>query len=116
LRIAVADIALDNPPVGCIKIHGPEGTDTDAGTTADAGIIVNADAAQFLIPRDGFDRADIQTGRILTLLTGHGDINALGFPFQYPDPASGRVGYPIMRYRTHKLTKPAACAFFVIYI
>jgi len=116
LRITVTDIALEDPPIGGIKIHGPEGTDTDAGTAADAGIIVNADATQFLIPRYRLDRTNIQTGCILTLLTGHGNINALGLPLQYPDPASGRIGYSIMRNSAYKLTKPAACAFFVIYI
>jgi hypothetical protein len=29
LRIAVTDIAFENPPVSVIKIHGTEGTDTD---------------------------------------------------------------------------------------
>jgi hypothetical protein len=29
LRIAVTDVTLENPSIGGIKIHGPEGTDTD---------------------------------------------------------------------------------------
>jgi hypothetical protein len=29
LRIAVTDIAFKDPSIGGIKIHGPEGTDTD---------------------------------------------------------------------------------------
>jgi len=49
LRVAVTDIALEDPPVSGIKIHGPEGTDTDAGTATDAGVIINANPPQFLI-------------------------------------------------------------------
>jgi len=116
LRIAVTDVALEDPPIGGIVIHSTEGTYADAGTAADTGIIVNAHATQFFILRDGLDRTDIQTGRILTLLACHGYINAFGLPFQHPDPAAGRIGYSIMRNRTHKLTQPAARAFLVIYI
>jgi len=116
LRITVANIAFEHPPVGGIKTHGPEGTNADAGAAADAGIIVNRDTTQLFILGDGFDRADIQTGRVLTLLTCHGDINTFGLPLQHPDPAPGRIGNAIVRNSAYQLTQPAACAFFMIYI
>jgi len=114
LRITVTNIALENPPIGRIKIHGSEGTDADAGAAADAGIIVNGYATQFIILRDGFDRADIQTGRVLTLLACHGNINAFGLPLQHPDSAPGGIGNAIVRNRAHQLAQPAAGAFFMI--
>jgi hypothetical protein len=49
LRIAVTDVAFEDPPIGGIKIHGTEGAYADTRTAADAGIIVNTYATQFLI-------------------------------------------------------------------
>ena len=45
LGIAVTDVALEDPPVGGIEIHCTKGAYADTRTAANAGIIVNADAA-----------------------------------------------------------------------
>jgi hypothetical protein len=49
LRLAVTEVALEDPPVDGIITHGTEWADADACAATDAGIIVNADAAHFLI-------------------------------------------------------------------
>ena len=41
LGITIANVAFEDSPIGGIKIHGPEWTNTDAGAAADTGIIVN---------------------------------------------------------------------------
>ena len=81
LRIAVANVALEDPPIDGVKIHCTEGTYADTGTAADAGVVVHGYAAQRLILRNSLDRTDIQTGRILALLTGHGNIDTFSLPF-----------------------------------
>jgi hypothetical protein len=96
LRIPVTMVALEYSFVDGIKAHGPERTYANTRTAADADIIINGHLRRFLVARDGLDRADIQTGRVLALLTGHRDIQAFGLPFYHPDPASGGIGYPIM--------------------
>jgi hypothetical protein len=49
LRIAVTDVALENPPVGRIKIHCTERAHANACSAANTGIIVNAYAIQLHI-------------------------------------------------------------------
>jgi hypothetical protein len=59
LRVAVTDVAFENPPVSTIETHGTKGADADTRTAADTDIIVHRHAAQFLIPGDGFDRTNV---------------------------------------------------------
>ena len=65
LRVAVANVTLDNPPIGGVKIHGAERTNADAGTAADTGIIVNRYPSQFFILGYRFYRAHIQAGMVV---------------------------------------------------
>jgi hypothetical protein len=114
LGITVANVALQNPTIDGIEIHCAKRANADAGPAANTGIIVNSYAPQLFIPRYGLDRTNVQTGRILALLTRHGNIYAFGLPFHHPNPASGRIGYAIVRNRANQLTESATRAFFVI--
>jgi hypothetical protein len=114
LGIAVAEVALEDYFIGDIVVHSPEGADGHTGAATDAAIVINHHSAHFVIFRDGLHRTDIHTGGILALLTGHGDIKALGLPFHNLYAASCGVGNSIMRSSAHKLTQAAPGAFLII--
>jgi hypothetical protein len=96
LRIAITKVAFENLFIDGIKTHCAERANTNARTAADADIVVNINPAHLVIARDRPYRADIQTGRILTLLARHGNINTFRLPFHHSNPASGRIGFPVM--------------------
>jgi hypothetical protein len=114
LRFAVTEVAFEDLFIYSIKAHCAEGANANTRATANADIVVNVNPAHILIARDGLYRADIQTGRILTLLTGHGYVKTLSLPFDHSDPASGRIGFSIMRNSAHKLTQLTARTFLMI--
>jgi hypothetical protein len=87
----MTEIAFDHLTVDTIIAHGTKRTDGDTGTTPDTDVMVNPYKIQLLIPGNGFNRADIQTGSIVTLSAGHRDIQPLSFPFHDPDAAARRV-------------------------
>jgi hypothetical protein len=116
LGIAVAEVALEDPFIDDVVVHGPEGADGDTGAAADADIVIDRHPAHAVIFRDGLHRTDIQAGGILALLTGHGDIKALGLPLDNFYAASCRVGTAVMLNCADELAGSAPGAFLIIYI
>jgi hypothetical protein len=112
LGISVAEIALKILPVDDIEPHCAEGANRHAGTATDTDIVVHHHPAQILIAGDGLHGANDQTGGVLALLAGHGNVKPLGFPFYDLDPASRGIGHAVMKDRADKLTEPAAGALF----
>jgi hypothetical protein len=88
LRISITEIALKILSIYDVKTHRAEGTDRDAGTAANAYIVIHHDPAEFLITGNGLHGANDFTRSILTLLTGHGNIKPFCFPLHNLDPAS----------------------------
>ena len=88
LRVSVTEVAFEILPVNDVKAHCAEGADRDAGTTANAFVVIYHDPAELLIPRDGLHGADDLAGGILALLAGHGNVDSLLLPFHDLDPAS----------------------------
>jgi hypothetical protein len=88
LWISVTEIALKILSIYDVKTHRAEGTDRDAGTAANAYIVIHHDPAEFLIAGNGLYGANDLTGCILTLLTGHGNIKPFCFPLHNLYPAS----------------------------
>jgi hypothetical protein len=74
--------------------------------------VIHHNPVQTLIPGDGLYRTNNHTGSVLALLTGHWDIKPLFLPFHNLDPASGSIGYAVMKNRADELAEPAASAFF----
>jgi hypothetical protein len=116
LRISVTEIALKDLPINHIKIHGAERTDRYARTTANTFVLIHHDPAELFVSGNGLHGADDHTGSILTLLAGHGDIEPFCLPFDYFYPASGRIGYAVVKNCADILTKSAAGALFEIYL
>jgi hypothetical protein len=114
LGIAVAEIALEDHFIDGVVVHGPEGADGHTGAATDADIVINQHSAHFVIFRDGLHRTDIHAGGILALLTGHGDIKALGLPFHNLYAASGGVGKAVMPNCADEFAGPASGAFLII--
>jgi hypothetical protein len=80
LGLPTTQVALEDLFVDDVIIHRPEGTNSDTGTTADTDILINRYESHILVTGDGLYRAYIHAGRIVTLLTGHGDIETFGLP------------------------------------
>jgi hypothetical protein len=74
LRISITEIALEILSIDDIKIHCAEGADRHTGTAANADIVIHHDPVEFLISGNGLHGANDHTGGILTLLTGHGNV------------------------------------------
>lgn len=55
--------------------HGAEGADRHTGAAADTFIVIHFDSVEFIIAGNRMNRTNTHAGRILALLTGHGDIN-----------------------------------------
>jgi hypothetical protein len=77
LRVSVTEIALKILSINNAKIHRAEGAGRHARTASNADIVVHHDPAEFLISGNGFHGANDQTGSVLALLTGHGNIKPL---------------------------------------
>jgi len=116
LGIAVAEVALEDHFVDDVVVHGPEGADGHAGAATDADIVINHHPPHFVIFRDGLHGTDIQAGGILALLTGHGDIKALGLPLHNFDAASCGVGKAVMPNCADEFAGSAPGAFLIIYV
>lgn len=116
LGITVAEVALEDHLINDIIVHGPEGADGDTGAATDADIVIDRHPSQLIIFGDGLHRTDIQAGGILALLTGHGDIKALGLPFDNFYAASCGIGTAVMLNCADKLAGSAPGAFLIIYI
>ena len=82
----MTQIAFKDAAAFRIPPHGAEGTGRNTHFTADAQIMIDADAVQFLVAIYGIFRADGHAGGILTLLTAHGNINARVVPLNDVDP------------------------------
>jgi hypothetical protein len=116
LGIAVAKVALEDHFIDDVVVHSPEGADGHTGAATDANIVINRHPAHFVIFRDGLYRTDIQAGGILALLTGHGDIKALGLPLHNFYTASCGIGTAVMLNCADEFAGSAPGAFLVIYI
>ncbi len=114
LGIAVAEVALEDHFIDDVVVHGPEGADGHAGAATDADIVINRHPPHSVIFRDGLYRTDIQAGGILALLTGHGDIKALGLPLHNFYAASCGVGTAVMLNRADEFAGSTAGAFLII--
>jgi hypothetical protein len=116
LGIAVAKVALEDHFIDDAVVHCPEGADGHTRAATDADIIINHHFTHFVIFRDGFHRTDIQTRGILALLTGHGDIKALGLPLHNFYAAPCGVRTTVMLNCANEFAGSAAGAFLIIYI
>ena len=116
LRISVAEVALEDHFIDDVVVHGPEGADGHTGAATNASVVINHHPPHFVIFRDGLHRADIHTGGILALLTGHRDIKALGLPFHNFNAASCWVGTAVMLNCADEFAGSAPGAFVIIYI
>ena len=116
LWISVTQVAFEDLPIYNVKTHSAEGAHCHTETASDAFIIVHCDSAQLQVTGNGFCRTDIHTRGILALLAGYRDINTLLLSFHDLDAGSFRVRNAVMLDSAYKFTKPAACAFLMIYI
>jgi hypothetical protein len=116
LGIAVAEVALEDPFIDDVVVHGPERADRHTGAATDADIVINHYPSDFVIFQDGLHGTDIQAGGILALLTGHGDVKALGLPLYNFYAASCGVGTAVMLNCADEFAGSAPGAFLIIYI
>jgi hypothetical protein len=104
LWVSIAKIAFEYFPFNGVKAHGAEGTHCHTRPAADAFVIIHFDFVKLVIAGNRIGRTNAHARGILALLAGHGYIHPVHFPFHYSDTASGRVGNPVMFYRTYKFT------------
>jgi len=115
LGVAAAKVTLENLLLPGIEVHGAEWADCNAGTAANANIVINVDPSFCLVPIDCLYRAHIQAWGIYALPACHRNVKTFPFPFLYFNTGFCWVGYAIMEDRAYQLASSASRAFFMIY-
>lgn len=115
LRIAVAVVTFYRNPFLVIEKRLAERTGDDTGSASDAEFLIN-DHTVILVrfPVAGLGRADFDAKSFFTVITRHGKVNPLLFPFGDFDPGTARVACSGMIDRADQLTLAAARTFLLI--
>jgi hypothetical protein len=95
-RAPVAQVTFKWSAPVIIKTHGAKGTGMDTHPASYTEVIVDKGPHQFVVPGYGLLGAGPDTGRILTLLAGEGQIMSVGRHLDDADAGSLRITDALM--------------------
>ena len=97
LGVAIAVIAFHTHPIDGVEKGMSERARNDARLTSDTFVFVDDHPLIFNIPMAGLRGTDLDTERLLTILTGHWEIESHVLPFHHLDPGTAGITRPIVK-------------------